>query len=471
MLFGSLLQETLKKNKISVTRFADSVGLNRVGVYSVFSGKKKISEETFAAILNNFNFSPEEETELNRAFRLSNFSREKLELMEFIKDELAFIGKSPDCILPERTPLNLSNDSALLSSNADYCSAIEAFLKLESENEPGVVYTNYSFFDEAADKIVFDFVNRKDCPLSVRHTIVRGTKNNLKERLRNGFASIKFARLGHYIDIAEPDEPGFAFPVHFVGKTAAVMFDPKTGNGFFTTNDSVAKAYYISAAKYDSTRQPFNRFVDNLLDLKNITQPLLISTRLSLTTLLPICYIIDSQIIDETLKKDIPHREVILNTFCNHLVVLSQISSPRVFCKGAIKNFAETGKAFEVPSVFYDCLSVKNRKKALLGLKKELLRKNSKIFVFDDNSIKIDEIIEVLNFENGTMVMFVVNKPGCDFCGSGSFTVKSKSFLSLLDDFYDYLIVNNLLLSKEEVEKAFDEGIAICDEMLAKGIE
>ncbi len=471
MLFGSLLQTTLKEKGIPVSRFADSIGLNRVAVYSVFNGKKKISEDTFERILKTYNFSPEEETELFRAFRLSSFSREKLELMEFIRKEIVFIGKSPNCILPERMPLDLSKDSIVLSSKADYYSAIEALLKRESENGRSTVYTNYSFFDEAADKIIFDFVNCENCPLSIRHTIVKGTENNIKERLRNGFASIKFAKRGHYTDVAEPDEPTFAFPTHFVGENATIMYDPKTENGFFTTKPSIVKAYYISAAKRDSKRPPFNRFIENPFELKNIMEPLMLSTHVIFESHMPLCFFTDREILDDTLKQDIPHREMVLSAFWSHLLVCHQMTMPIIFVRSAIKDFVKSGKSFEAPDLYLNRISVPNRKKILLEAKERITEKNSNVLIADDSRLEIDEIVEVYNFDRCTMVAFVIDKPDCDFMGSGSFTVNASSFLPLLNDFYDYLIVNDCLLSKEEAAKAFDEGIAICDEMIAKGIE
>ena len=471
MLFGSLLQTTLKKKGIPVSRFADSIGLNRVAVYSVFGGKKNISEDTFAKILQMYNFSSKEETELLRAFRLSSFSREKLELMKFIQKEIAFIGKSPNCVVPERSPLDLSSDSIILSSSSDYYAAIEALLKIENENGKSIIYTNYSFFDEIADKIVFDFINDTSSLLSIRHTIVKGTDKNIKERLRNGFASIKFAKLGHFTDIAEPDEPTFAFPTHFVGENTTIMYDPRTENGFFTTKSSVVKAYYISAAKRDSKRPPFNRFIENPFELKSVTEPLMLSTHLIFESHMPLCFFTSREILDETLKAEVPNREMVLSAFWSHLIVCRNMNVPTIFVKSSIKSFVESGKSFEAPDLFLNRISVQNRKKILLEAKEKIVGGKTNIFIADDSRLEIDENVEVYSFDRCTMVAFVIDKPGCDFMGSGSFTVSANSFLSLLNDFYDYLVVNDFLLSKEEAEKAFDEGIALCDEMIAKGIE
>ena len=466
MHFGSLLKATLKEMKIPTSHFADDLGFNRVKVYSVFNGKKLPSEETFERILNAYKFSSVQKDDLTRAFRLDSFSKEKLETMEFIRSEIKLIGKSPACKLPKLKELDLSKDSVVLSSKEDYYNALLTLLSIENKNENSIVYTNYSFFDEPTDKIVYDFVCGKNSKVAIRHTIIRGNENNLPNRLRNGFASIKFAKLGHFIDIAEPDEATFAFPCHFVGKSATIMYDPKNENGFFTTKESVTHAYFISAAKRDSKRPVFNRFIENPFELKSITEPLMMSTRMIFESHMPLCFFTEKDILDDTLRPEVPNREIVLSAFWSHLLVCMGIECPKVFTKSSIRAFAETGKSYEASNVFLKYISPENRKRIFLEIKEYILNAENPILIAEDSHLNIDEVMEVFSFDRSTLVAFVVDKPGCDFVGSGSFIVNDNSFLSLLSDFYDYLIVNDFLLSKSEAAKAIDEGIAICDKLI-----
>jgi len=469
MYFGSLLKEVLKENKIPVTRFAEKIGLNRVAVYSVFNGEKAISQEVFDRIIKTYNFSPKQNTELFRAFRLLSFSREKLELMEFIRSEVKVIGKSPLCPSPEIEPLDLSKGSVFLSGRKAYYCAVAAFLKNESESK--VIYTNYSFFDEQADKLVYDFICGENCRFSVRHTIVRGNGENIRERLRNGFASIKFAKRGHFTDVAEADEATFAFPTHFVGEKTTIMYDPKNENGFITTNESVVKAYCISAAKRDEKRPEFNRFIESSFELKNIMEPLMMSPHVIFESHMPVCYYTSRKILDETLRDDIENREVVLSSFWSHLSICRNIKAPTIFVQSAIKRFAENGQSLAAPEKLLKKISAENRKAILLEAKRQILSGESPALVADDGVLNIDENIEVYNFDRSTLVSYVADGPNGGFIGSGLFSVNDRSFLPLLNDFYDYLVVNDFLLSKKEIEKAFDEGIEICDKIIQNSKE
>ncbi len=464
MEFGTLLKETLKKNKIPINRFTEDIGFNHVKIYSVFNNKHKLTEEVFEKILSSYPFSTHEKLSLERAFKLSCFESERLEVMAFIKNELERAGKAPDCTPEKSTSLDFSAESVFLSGRAEYNAAVEAFLKAVNAADNPVVYTNYSYFDAETDKIVYDFAKSKDCRLVIRHSITKGTKDNMKERIHNGFSSIKFAKLGHITSIAPQDDPPFALSAHFISEKAIVMYDEKSQKGFFSTAETVVKAYYLSAAKRNSAKKPLNRELKSVLELKSFTEPLLDKDeQIDIVSHLPICCFAGQDALDETLKKDIPAREIVLSALWNHLLICKELSFPIVFTQSSIKDFLESGKSYEVPETFLNRVSIPNRKRILINMKKELLHDDSRYCIIRDSSLNISEKISVNSHNRSVTVFYMLEKPGCDFLGSGTFSVHGEEFSSLLRDFYDYLFVNDFFLSKEEIEKEFDSAVARCD--------
>ena len=316
MDFGALLKATLKKHEIPVIRFTGDIGFNRVAIYSVFKNKRELPKEVFEKILASYPFSKQEKLNLERAFRLSQFESERFEMMAFIKTEFEKLGKAPDCTPEKSENLDFSRPNIFLSGRADYNAAVETLLKRENTAENAVVYTNYSYFDEQTDKIVYDFVKNASCRLVIRHSVIKGTGENVKERLHNGFASIKFAKLGHITSVGSRDEPPFALSTHFIGKKSVLMYDDKTQCGFFSTEETVVRAYCLSAAKRESAREPLNRVFENAFELKSFTEPMMSKNDLIIIeSALPVRYFTKCEILDETLKKDIPEREVILSSF------------------------------------------------------------------------------------------------------------------------------------------------------------
>lgn len=464
MDFGTLLKATLKKNNIPVSRFTEDIGFNHVAIYSVFKNKRKLTEEVFEKILSSYPFSKREKLSLERAFRLSRFESERFEMMTFIKNELEMAGKAPDCTPEKSKSLDFSTESVFLSGRAEYNAAVEALLKTVNTADNPVVYTNYSYFDAETDKIVYDFARSKDCRLVIKHSITKGTKDNMKERIHNGFSSIKFAKLGHTTSIAPQDEPPFALSDHFIGEKAVVMYDAKTRKGFFSTAETVVKAYYLSTAKRDSAKKPLNREFENALELKSFTEPIMDKDeQIVIESHLPVCCFVEQDILDETLKKDIPAREVILSAFWSHLLICKNLSNPSVFTQGCIKSFLESGKSFEASEALLNRISVPNRRRILAEMKKELLREDSRFCVIRDSSLSIPENIAINSHNRSVTVFYMLEKPGCDFIGSGTFSIYGEEFSSLLGDFYDYLFVSDFFLSKEELEKEFDSAIAQCD--------
>ena len=463
MDFGALLKATLKKHEIPVIRFTGDIGFNRVAIYSVFKNKRELPKEVFEKILASYPFSKQEKLNLERAFRLSQFESERFEMMAFIKTEFEKLGKAPDCTPEKSENLDFSRPSIFLSGRADYNAAVETLLKRENTAENAVVYTNYSYFDEQTDKIVYDFVKNASCRLVIRHSVIKGTGENVKERLHNGFASIKFAKLGHITSVGSRDEPPFALSTHFIGKKSVLMYDDKTQCGFFSTEETVVRAYCLSAAKRESARTPLNRVFENAFELKSFTEPMMSKNDLIIIeSTLPVRYFTRCDILDETLKKDIPEREVILSSFWNHLLICRSLSNPSVFTQSSIRHFLESGKSYEAPEIFLNNISVLNRRRILAEAKKELLSEDSRFSVIRDSSFEISEKISVASSPHSVSVFYMVEKPGCDFLGSGVFTVYDEEFSSLLGDFYDYLFVNDFFLSKEELEKELDSAVAQC---------
>ena len=463
MDFGALLKATLKKHEIPVIRFTGDIGFNRVAIYSVFKNKRELPKEVFEKILASYPFSKQEKLNLERAFRLSQFESERFEMMAFIKTEFEKLGKAPDCTPEKSENLDFSRPSIFLSGRADYNAAVETLLKRENTAENAVVYTNYSYFDEQTDKIVYDFVKNASCRLVIRHSVIKGTGENVKERLHNGFASIKFAKLGHITSVGSRDEPPFALSTHFIGKKSVLMYDDKTQCGFFSTEETVVRAYCLSAAKRESARKPLNRVFENAFELKSFTEPMMSKNDLIIIeSALPVRYFTKCEILDETLKKDIPEREVILSSFWNHLLICRSLSNPSVFTQSSIRHFLENGKSYDAPEIFLNNISVLNRRHILDEAKKELLSEESRFSVIRDSSFEISEKISVASSPHSVSVFYMVEKPGCDFLGSGVFTVYDEEFSSLLGDFYDYLFVNDFFLSKEELEKELDSAVAQC---------
>ena len=417
----------------------------------------------FEKILASYPFSKQEKLNLERAFRLSQFESERFEMMAFIKTEFEKLGKAPDCTPEKSENLDFSRPSIFLSGRADYNAAVETLLKRENTAENAVVYTNYSYFDEQTDKIVYDFVKNDSCRLVIRHSVIKGTGDNVKERLHNGFAGIKFAKLGHITSVGPRDEPPFALSTHFIGEKSVVMYDEKTHCGFFSTEETVVRAYCLSAAKRESARTPLNRVFENAFELKSFTEPMMSKNDLIIIeSTLPVRYFTKCDILDETLKKDIPEREVILSSFWNHLLICRSLSNPSVFTQSSIRHFLESGKSYEAPEIFLNNISVLNRRRILAEAKKELLGEDSRFSVIRDSSFEISEKISVASGPHSVSVFYMVEKPGCDFLGSGVFTVYGEEFSSLLGDFYDYLFVNDFFLSKEELEKELDSAVAQC---------
>lgn len=442
--------------------------MNRGTLYSVFNGDKKLAQETFDRALRLYGFSAEEKSLLIRAFRLSDFSPEKLELMELFKLELSNAGKAPSCEKAKTKPLVLSNKSVSLGGREDFYSAIEAFLKIENENETAAVYTNYSFSDEQADRLVFDFVS-ENCRFTVRHAIRCG--NSEKLRFKNCFASLKFAKLGHITTICEEDEPTFAFPTYFVGEKSVITFDEKSNTGLFTTSQPIATAYYISASRRDAKRKLLTTFSKRPPVLKNNVTMLTDPNRVDFSSVYPIFSFVTDDILLRALNEETPNRELTAHILRNYAAT-AKSSAPRMIIttKSEIERFAESGRVREISTDLLKPIAPKDREALLRRHKEEVLAPESRFLVFDDDDCALSEPLVLSVRENGVVIEFVRSAEKYNFVGAGKITVNNKAFVPLFDDYVTYLVTRCLVLSGADAARIIEKAIDRAQE-LSSGVQ
>ena len=95
MEFGELLKKTLKENKVKITHLSSLIGMNRMAVYAVFNGEKKLPEDIFNLILEKFEFSPAQAAELSRLYYINSISRERTKQLKTLKAEFESAGRAP----------------------------------------------------------------------------------------------------------------------------------------------------------------------------------------------------------------------------------------------------------------------------------------------------------------------------------------------------------------------------------------
>ena len=273
MEFGELLKKTLKENKVKITHLSSLIGMNRMAVYAVFNGEKKLPENIFNLILEKIEFSPAQAAELSRLYYINRISKERTKQLKTLKAEFESAGRAPFSPVMMFRDITPSPQGVFLLGALDYYSAVKAFLESETAGEECEIFTNYSFLDTQTDCIVYDFICKNKPEFKLVHTVRMDSDVPIEERLRNIFASVKFGKLGHPVFIANKKKNTVSFSTHFIGKKTVLQYDPQNECGFLSAEPAVISAYRLVASRNRQGEKPLTAYSDNAFELRSVLQP------------------------------------------------------------------------------------------------------------------------------------------------------------------------------------------------------
>ena len=467
MEFGELLRKTLQDNKIKITNFSSLIGMNRMAVYAVFNGKKRLSEDVFELILEKFDFSPAQVAQLNRLYYIDKTSKGRTELLKTLKIEFESAGRPPFSNVMMFKDITVSSQGVFLLGAVDYYSAIKAFLENERDSEDYEIFTNYPFLDTQADSIVYDFVLNKKPSFRLRHTVLMGKDVPIEERLRNVFASVKFGKLGHPVFSKNSKKGTDAFSVHFIGKNTVLQYDPQNECGFLSVEPAVISAYKLVASKNSEDESPLTEYSESAFELRNVLQPYQVDIFAVIGFKFPAYFFTTPDILEDTLKKDIPNRSVVFSAFWNH-ISRNQTSVPEImFLQQGLHEFALNGIAYDASLLHLDPISLKHRKTLLERYKKNIIESDYSLKILNSNSFRLRENCELEIFGDSFALMFCNDSvSGGDFIGGCYILLEDKELSDLFKDFYNYSVLSEALLPQEYAEHFVDDLISQCEAAL-----
>ena len=468
MEFGALLKKTLKELSVPVTRLSADTGCTRVFLYSVFNGERKLSEDIFELILNTYNFSPLQASELKRLFYLENLGESQKELLGILKDELEMMGKvRPVSPFPTREIAVCSEGTTIVGS-VEYYSVIAAFLKNEALLDNNVIYTNYSFFDIQTDCMLYDFAKSTvQNHIKIKHTVRMGDDIDIKERIRNVFSSVKFAKLGHITNASTGGKKNFTFATYFIGTKTVLQYDNENECGFLTGEEAVVNAFRLAATQNEKNKTVLTGFSESALDLKNILTPLQKNMISFLDFRFPANIYTTKKILSETLKEGIPYRDFIIEEFWNHLKKVQKANPKGLFSQLGIQRFAQDGRASDASSLFLHPISIENRIELFKRYKESISKSDDYLKIMNSDAVRVTEHCALEIYKNGFSVLFCSEvNPNEDFIG-GCYIIYNDAELSkLISDFEEYIVLSDGTLSKKYAELLIDDLIGQCEAVI-----
>lgn len=466
MEFGELLREILKDIGVSVSRLSSDLNYNRVALYAVFNGEKKLPGDIFDLILEKYDFSNLQRSELIRLFYIENLSRERTELLRVLKDELEEIGKERFVSPFPLKKTQICDEGVLVVGSLEYYSAVAAFFENEKECENNTVYTNYSFFDAQTDAMVYNFV-RENRKILIKHTVRMDVDSDIRERIRNVCSSVKFAKLGHVTNIARGGKKDFTFATYFIGKRTVLQYDAKNECGFLSKDEKIVDAFRFTAIKNEKNRELLTGFSKSALDLKTVLSPHQKKMTSFLDFRFPANLFTTKRILSETVRENVFCRDAVIDEFWNHLESFQKVGMSGIFSQRGIQEFAKTGVASDASPLFLYPISIENRKELFERYKENIKKTDYSLKIINSDRLKVTEHCAIEVYSDGFSLLFRsdLSEEG-NFIGGCYIICKDKELAELFTEFKDYIVLGDGILSKKYAEILIDDLIGQCSATL-----
>ncbi|MGN1444232.1 MAG: hypothetical protein ACI4XE_10330, partial [Acutalibacteraceae bacterium] len=223
MKFGEYLEECIKRRGIPVGTVASQIGINRGNLYSVFSGKRKISEDNLSQIISLLELSNTETQKLyNKYFELE-YGKNEFKRVRCIFD---LLNKMPDYYDAQKPPVNPVADFKNLSGEQDIVSAADFII----ENSKGEIVSNYSCRLEKLDELFFYYV--KKAGFHFRHLIYLPFDSKGTQDLENLFSCVRFMQercFPYLVEVSSLKANTLVYPYFIISEKYVMVFDETSG--------------------------------------------------------------------------------------------------------------------------------------------------------------------------------------------------------------------------------------------------
>lgn len=469
MEFGAFLKKAIKDIGVPVTHLSSEIDYSRVNIYSVFRGERKLPEDTFELILSKYDFSEFQVAELKRLFYAENLSEDKKELLDFLKKELEKLGKESFVSPFPLRNVEICNEGVILTGSVDYYSAIAAFLKNEADCINNVIYTNYSFSDFQTDSMLYEFAKNTQNGTVIKHNVQMGAGSDIKERIRNIFSSVKFAKLCHITNIPSNESAGFSLETYFIGSKTVLQYDMKNQCGFLTGEPAIVNAFRLAEIQNEKTCTPLNGFSSSALELKKVLAPHQKHIVSLLDFRFPATHFTTKKILSETINENLEYHDAVVDEFWNHLHYFQLLHLNGTFSQYGIRKFALDGIVSDASPIFLHPISVENRIELFKIYKQNIAKTNYAYKIINSDRLNITENCAFEIYSDGFSILFCSERNiEKNFIGGCYIIYKDKDFSKLFLAFKEYISLNDGVLSQKYAEILVDELIGLCNSILKK---
>ena len=445
--FGEYLEECIKKRGVPVGTVATQIGINRGNLYSVFGGKRKISQDDLYKIISMLALSNSEtEKLLNKYFELE-YGKKEFKRVRYIFDA---VNKMPDTYGAEKPPIKTVPDLKNLSGESDIVSAADFII----ENSEGEIYSNYSFSFKNLDELFFYFVKEKG--LNLRHLVSVQPDTKGTEDLENLFSSVRFMYERCYpylIELPSFKNNVLIYPYFIVSEKYVMVFDENQGTVVESKSFAASFLEKINGQYYDKAVLT-GTVPDDILGIKDICAQSFVNDSDYRYELSPYPCVAPygdkaffSSVAVDSMPPDVKH-ELVNICYDHYQRMFSKSHVTQLISYEAFDRLIERRVIDELPETYAKLIDEEHILDLLIKMLEDV--KTGKIQIVDSRLfhiscnffVELNPVYLSLSGTDFTKENFMV--PDSFYA-----TIYSKSIALSFNNFFDYLIRSKKVLSNE----------------------
>ena len=229
--FGDIFKQIMGEQGYTISSFSKLTGLDRGWLYAIFSGRRKISEQTLQTILNGHFFTQEDSQQLRRAFYEEDYGGDELDRILYLQHHFQQFRRPDNPPIPSRPAMAESlPSSGFLNSQAQLLrAAFELISQVQqSGQEAKEVYTNLPYHFTQLEELLFYTLQDHQPPYTLTRVLALLQNGSNTSNLQSVFASLRYldrrVRLYCYYTAQHGSQPiGQIFPYYLITPTAVLL--------------------------------------------------------------------------------------------------------------------------------------------------------------------------------------------------------------------------------------------------------
>lgn len=469
MEFYELMVKGFNEAGWSQNYVSKEFNINRGILHRFYRGIGSISRENFREIIYRIPLSYSQKTLLIESFYKDSVGTDTFRRITHIGNVLKEVAKNENNNQSEykSNPITVEDPEKITFL---YSSQIKMAVEYILENAaPGKLYTNYPYSFTDIDEAVFNHY-LKNRSWNIIHMINFKIDGEDGENIDTLFRSIKWVerQCSPYYSISgNKTEENIPFPCFLAADSYCILFHPKNKKGFLVKNVDLFECIQEKSSDFLKKAMSLASYPKDLFELKNdcsrVSGELI---EMSISKNPCIAAIINQECLNEVIRDDIPGIESIKSIGAEHYARLAKnYKQKHVVTDSGLRDFVETGKIIECPSVFLkkESLLLKYRKQYI-----ELMLdyiKDERFMIIDSKVFQLPDISMELCDSNIQIYCVFKDMPqNQQYCGNGIIILNDKRLKKDIELFIEYLQVTRGIYLENVAKDYLNSILILCED-------